>query len=298
MHVLVAGSSGLIGTDLLAKLSAEGHRVTSLVRRPPGENEVRWYPEQNVLSQNLFDAVDAIVHLGGESIAEGRWTAAKKKRIRDSRVISTTTLAKAAAQLEPRPQAFICASAIGFYGERGDELLDESSPPGEGFLSDVCQAWEAACKPAAEAGIRVVNVRIGVVMSGRGGALPKMLTPFRMGVGGIMGSGRQYWSWVGQQDIVAAFYHALTTDSLTGPVNAVAPNPVTNREFTKTLGSVLRRPTLFPMPGFMARVALGEMANDLILASARVKPAKLVESGFQFATPELKDALQAAVEGA
>ena len=223
MHVLVAGSSGLIGTDLIAKLGADGHRVTALVRRPPGENEVRWYPEQNVLSQNLFDTVEAIVHLGGESIAEGRWTAAKKKRIRDSRVVSTATLATAAAQLEPRPQAFICASAIGFYGERGDEWLDETSPPGDGFLAEVCQAWEAACQPAVDAGIRVVNVRIGVVMSSRGGALPKMLTPFRMGVGGIMGNGRQYWSWVGLQDVVAAFSHCLTTDSLSGPVNAVAP---------------------------------------------------------------------------
>jgi uncharacterized protein (TIGR01777 family) len=245
-----------------------------------------------VIDSAKLEGLDAVVHLAGENIAEGSWTAEKKARIRDSRVKGTRLVSKALAGLNQKPRVLVCASAIGFYGDRGAEILTEQSPAGSGFLADVCQEWEAATEPAAQAGIRVVNMRIGIVLTPRGGALQKMLLPFKFGVGGVMGDGRQYWSWVSIDDVIGAIYHAITNDALSGPVNAVAPRAATNAEFTKTLGRVLSRPTLFPMPAFLARLALGEMADALLLASTRVEPARLLNSGYSFRHADLEGALR------
>jgi len=233
-----------------------------------------------------------VVHLAGESIA-GRWTVAKKTRIRDSRVQGTSTLAAALARTGRPPKVMVCASAIGIYGDRGDEVLREESAPGSDFLAEVSQQWEAATEPAARAGVRVVSLRIGVVLSRRGGALGRMLTPFRMGAGGRIGSGSQWMSWITLDDLVGAIQHALATDSLRGPVNTVAPNPATNAQFTRALGETLHRPTVFPLPAFMVRVMFGEMGEALLLGSQRVDCGKLVASGFRFRHPELKPALEA-----
>ncbi|NIP86553.1 MAG: TIGR01777 family protein [Planctomycetales bacterium] len=292
MNILVTGASGLVGSHLQPALAAEGHTVTALVRRAAAAGQIRWDPAAGQLDADQLQGFDGVVHLAGESIAEGRWTAAKKERIRSSRVDPTTLLCQTLARLPQPPKVLISASAIGFYGDRGDQPLDEESPAGAGYLPEVCQAWEGATQAAAEAGIRVVRLRIGVVLSREGGALQKMLLPFRMGAGGRIGSGRQYWSWIAIDDLVGVIGHALQTTSLEGAVNAVAPQPVTNLEFTKTLGRVLGRPTIFPMPAFAARLALGEMANDLLLASARVVPAKLNGSGYTFRYPDLEGALR------
>jgi uncharacterized protein (TIGR01777 family) len=235
---------------------------------------------------------DAVVHLAGENIAAGRWTERQKARIRDSRVKGTRLLCDLLARYSPPPKALVCASAVGYYGDRGDEILKEESAPGSDFLFDVCREWEAATQTAVERGIRVVNLRIGVVLSPLGGALAKMLTPFKLGAGGVIGSGRQYMSWIALDDVVRAFHFALTNQSLLGPVNAVAPNPVTNRDFTRTLGRVLSRPTVFPMPAFAARLAFGEMADALLLASTRVEPARLLAGSFIFRYPDLEGALR------
>jgi uncharacterized protein (TIGR01777 family) len=237
--------------------------------------------------------VGAAVHLAGESIATGRWTAARKARILESRAKGTRLLAEALAGLEPRPKVLVSASAIGYYGDRGDEALTEDSGSGSAFfLSNVCRQWESATEPAADAGIRVANLRFGVILSAGGGALPRLLTPFRLGVGGTLGSGKQFMSWIAVDDAVGAILHALTTKALRGPVNAVSPQPVTNREFTKALGRVLGRPTLFPMPAFAARLAFGQMADELLLCSQRVEPAKLLASDYQFRFPDLEGALR------
>ncbi|MCI0404118.1 MAG: TIGR01777 family oxidoreductase [Acidobacteria bacterium] len=291
MKVLVTGSTGFIGTALVAALAAAGHQVTRLVRRPAAAGEVRWDVEAGTIDSGGLEGHDAVVHLAGENIA-GRWSAAKKKRIRDSRVNGTRLLAEALAKLSRRPRALICASAVGYYGNRGDEKLREDSPPGKGFLAESCVAWEAAAKPAADAGLRVVHLRIGVVLHPAGGALKQMLLPFKLGLGGVVGSGQQYMSWIALDDLIGIFQHALANDSLRGPANAVAPNPITNREFTKTLGNVLSRPTIFPMPAFAARLAFGEMADELLLSSARVEPVRLSASGFRFAHPQLEPALR------
>jgi uncharacterized protein (TIGR01777 family) len=232
-----------------------------------------------------------VIHLSGETIV-GRWTAAKKRRILDSRRQGTGHLAEALAKAAQRPRVFISASAVGYYGDRGDEILREDSSSGEGFAAEICRQWEAAAQPATAAGIRTAQMRIGVVMSGQGGALPKMLLPFRMGLGGRLGSGRQWWSWVAVDDVVGAIQHVLENDSLHGPVNTVAPQQVTNAEFTKTLAGVLKRPALFPMPAFAVRLVFGEMGQELFLASQRVEPAKLTASGYQFQHPELRKALE------
>ena len=221
-----------------------------------------------------------------------RWNAAQKTRIRDSRTQGTRLLCEALAGLENPPAVFVCASAIGYYGDRGDETLDESSNAGDGFLADVCREWEAACEPARAKGIRVVNLRTGVVLSPCGGALQKMLLPFKLGVGGVVGDGKQHWSWIAIDDLIGAIHHALTHEELSGPVNVVAPHPATNRQFTKVLGKVLRRPTIFPLPAFAARLVLGEMADSLLLASARVLPKQLQETGFDFRFADLEDALR------
>jgi uncharacterized protein (TIGR01777 family) len=232
------------------------------------------------------------VHLAGANITAGRWTASRKELIRSSRVDSTRLLCETLAGLEPRPSVLIAASAIGFYGDRGDAVMTEEHRAGSGFLAEVCRAWEDATSAAREAGIRVVNLRIGVVLAAAGGALAKMLTPFKLGLGGRLGTGRQYMSWIALDDLVGMIHHLLFADDLSGPVNAVAPNPVTNAEFTKALGRVLRRPTIFPVPVPIVRLAFGEMGRELLLAGARVEPAKVRESGFEFGHPRLEEALR------
>jgi uncharacterized protein (TIGR01777 family) len=296
MKVLVTGSSGLIGKALQRRLEAHGDEVRTLVRRPATNgHDVQWDPEQLSVEALELEGHDAVVHLAGESIAEGRWSPEKMQRIRESRVRGTRFLCETLAALERKPRVLVCASAIGFYGDRSDDPLDEQSESGEGFLADVCREWEDACEPARRAGIRVVNLRIGVVLSRAGGALAKMLLPFKLGLAGRIGSGRQWMSWIELEDVVSSICHALETDSLYGPVNAVSPHPVTNDEYTKTLGRVLSRPTVFPMPAVGARLAFGKMADELLLASMRVEPKALQQSGFRFAYPTLDGALRHAL---
>jgi len=294
MKILLSGSSGLIGSALAPVLKAEGHQVMRVVRtaQPTDDGAIFWNPVAGQLDLTGLEGWDVVIHLAAESIANGRWNAARKARIRDSRVKGTSLLAERVAQLKRPPETFISASAVGYYGDRGDELLTEQSAPGSNFLAGVCQEWEAATHPASDGGIRVVCVRFGAVLSSSGGALAKMLTPFRMGVGGIIGSGTQYFSWISIEDAVRALLHVLRTDSLRGPVNTVAPNPITNSEFTKALGRTLHRPTIFPMPAFAARLALGEMADELLLASARVAPSKLLAADFVFNHAEMESALK------
>jgi len=253
-----------------------------------GEDQIAWDPLQPLRPQSV-SGFDAVIHLAGESIV-GRWTAAKKRSILDSRVQGTRHLAEALAEAPQRPQVFITASAIGYYGDRGDEILREDSKPGRGFLPMVCREWEAAASRAEDAGIRAVQIRIGLVLSPSGGALQKMLTPFRLGLGGRMGNGRQWWSWIHVQDLASAIQHILA-GNLSGPVNAVAPAPVKNAEFTKALAAALSRPAIFPMPAFAARLAFGQMGDELLLASQRVEPTKLAMSGYNFRYPDLKKAL-------
>jgi uncharacterized protein (TIGR01777 family) len=298
MNVLVTGSTGLVGSALVPFLTTGGHHVTRLVRRrqasSPGAaiTDVEWDPAAGRLDSASLEGIDAAVHLAGENIGTGRWTAAKKAKILDSRVRGTRLLCESLAKLSRPPGALVSASAIGIYGSRGDEPLTEENGPGAGFLADVCRQWEAAVEPAEKRGIRVARLRCGVVLSPAGGALAKMLLPFKLGAGGVVGSGKQYVSWIALDDMIGVIHHALITESLRGPVNAVTPNPVTNRELTKTLGRVLGRPTVFPLPAFAARVAFGEMAEETILSSARVEPAKLRQSGYAFRHPELEGALR------
>jgi uncharacterized protein (TIGR01777 family) len=292
MRIAITGASGLVGSALTKQLEQDGHEVVPLVRRAAGDGEIAWDPQAGTIEAEKLNGLDGVVHLAGDNIGAGRWTAAKKERIRESRVQGTKLLCSTLAQLENKPRVLVSASATGFYGNRGDELLTEDAHSGEGFLAEVCIAWEDATRPATDAGIRVVTLRSGMILSPKEGALAKMLTPFRLGVGGVVGDGHQYWSWITLDDEVRVIVHALQTESLHGPVNAVTPQPVTNREFTKTLGSVLRRPTIFPMPAFGARAALGQMADDLLLASVRVEPTRLLESGFSFTYPDLDSALR------
>lgn len=262
MKILVAGSSGLIGTALCSRLEREGHEVVRLVRRAPSQGELRWDPEVGELEQEALEGIEAVVHLGGRNIAAGRWTATVKAQLRQSRVQTTQLLAARLAGLAAPPRVLVCASAVGIYGHRHDEELDEESDTGEGFLAELGRAWEGASAVAAEAGIRVVQARLGIVLSRRGGALAKMLLPFRLGIGGKIGDGRQYVSWIGLEDAVAALIYAVENDALRGPVNLTAPQPVTNVELTRMLGRVLRRPTLLPLPAFAAKVVLGELAEE------------------------------------
>ncbi len=293
MKILISGSHGLVGSALMDSLKGDGHELFALVRRAPrSDAEVEWRPERGSLALARLEGMETVIHLAGESIASGRWTEEKKQRIRDSRVKGTTLLSEALANLSHPPRAFLCASAIGFYGDRGDEILTEESAPGNDFLAEVCVEWEQATAPAAEKGIRVVNLRFGIILSADGGALAKMLPPFRMGAGGRVGSGKQYMSWIALDDVVAAIKFALANDFFHGPVNVVAPNPVTNAEFTKALGKALSRPTLFPVPEFAARLAFGEMADALLLSSQRVKPRRLEDAGYPFQYSDLERALR------
>ena len=292
MKVLVTGASGLIGSALSKFLTAGGHSVIRLQRKNFEPESPVWDLENciNDLARNREKY--AVVHLAGENIADGRWSKKKKDRILNSRVHGTKFLAAYFAGTDFKPELIISASAVGFYGERGTEIIDESFASGSGFLAGVCQQWENSVYIAEEAGIRVVNARFGAVLSSSGGALRKMLLPFKMGLGGIIGSGEQYFSWVSIDDAVRIIQHIIADDSIRGPVNFAAPNAVSNREFTKTLGRVLRRPTIFPLPAVVARLAFGEMADELLLTPIRVYPKKIVESGYKFLHPELGEALK------
>lgn len=293
MKILVSGSHGLVGRALVKSLTDDGHEVVRLVRhdRTVGAFEIEWYPNQGRIDAQQLEGIDAVFHLAGESIATGRWSEAKKNAIRDSRILGTVLLSNALARLSRKPSVFVSASAIGYYGNRGDELLTETSAVGTDFLALVCLGWEQATSEAADKGIRTVNARFGIILDPDGGALAKMLTPFRMGIGGRVGDGKQWMSWITLEDVVAGLKFMLMDTAARGPVNFVAPNPVTNAEFTQTLGRVLSRPTLFPVPAFGARLAFGEMADALLLSSQRVQPAVLEDKGFPFYWPTLEPAL-------
>ena len=290
-RILVSGVSGPIGAALLPTLRTRGYEIKRLVRgAAAADDQILWNPGKPIAPETV-SGFDAVVHLAGESIV-GRWTNEKKRKIRDSRVAGTTALAEALAQAKDKPQVFASCSAIGYYGDRGNEVLNEESAPGAGFLPDVCREWEAATGAAVDAGIRTVQMRTGVVLSAAGGALRKMLTPFKMGVGGRIGDGQQWMSWIDVQDMVGAIHHILKSDLLQGPVNMVAPKPVTNAEFTATLASVLSRPAIFPMPAFVVKLAFGEMGETVLLGSQRVEPGQLVMSGYPFRFSSLRASLE------
>jgi len=295
-RILVSGMSGPIGTALLPTLKSNGARISRLTRKTgryssSDEQQISWDPNQPI-SPELVSGFDAVIHLAGESIV-GRWTDTKKREIRDSRVSGTSHLAQALAQSKHKPQVFVCSSAIGYYGDRDDEVLNEESAPGAGFLAEVCREWETAAQPAADAGIRTVSMRTGIVLTPKGGALGKMLLPFKMGVGGRIGNGRQWRSWIDVRDMVGVIYHLLKNDLLRGPVNMVAPKPVTNAEFTRTLASALSRPAIFPMPAFVVKAVFGEMGETALLGSQRVEPAQLLSSGYPFRFNDLRTSLTA-----
>jgi uncharacterized protein (TIGR01777 family) len=297
MRVLVSGSTGFIGSALVPFLSGKGHQVMRLVRGGPGgPDTIAWDPATGMRERGALQGIQAVVHLAGESIV-GRWTPSKKAAIRTSRVEGTRRLIEALTSATPAPSIFVCASATGFYGDRGDEALNEKSAPGAGFLADVCREWEAAANQAEARGVRVVNLRIGLVLGRGGGALGNMLLPFRLGLGGRLGSGRQYWSWIALEDLLGAVSQALASPVLEGPVNAVALRAVTNEEFTRTLGRVLGRPTIVPVPAAGIRLMMGEMGEALLLASQRVEPSRLRASGYAFQHPELEGALRHAIKG-
>ena len=291
LDVLVSGSSGMVGEALCAFLSTGGHRVRRLVRRAPRTaDEFRWNPDEGVFDPAAMEGADAVVHLAGENIAGRRWSPRQKDRIRRSRIEGTRLVADAIRRAESAPPVLVSASAVGIYGDRGDEVLDEHSTDGEGYLAEVCKGWEK--EAAALSGARVARLRFGVILSPAGGALRKMLLPFLAGAGGRIGSGRQWMSWVALDDVVGAIHHALVNEGVEGAVNVVAPDAVTNAGYTKTLGRVLRRPTIAPTPGAVARLAFGELADELLLASQRVSPNRLLETGYRFGYPELEGALR------
>jgi uncharacterized protein (TIGR01777 family) len=294
MKVVIGGASGLIGSALVPALRADGHEVVRLVRREPaGADEIRWDPSTGSLDPSALEGVDAFVNLSGETIGQ-RWTASRRREILDSRVDATSLLARTAAALEPRPRVFVSASAIGIYADNGDEIMTEESEQATGFEADVVRAWEAAADPARDAGIRVAALRQAPILSKRGGALARLLLPFKLGVGGRLGSGKQWFSWVALDDVTSAYAHVLARD-IGGVVNLSAPNPVTNEQFTKALGKALSRPTLLPVPGFAIRTVFGEMGDEMLLAGKRVLPARLLASGFEFAAPTIDVGLERAL---
>jgi len=292
-RVAITGASGLVGRALCRSLSTTGHDVVRLVRRQPtAADEVLWNPATEEIDGRALEGIDAVVHLAGESVAGRRWTDPVKKRIRDSRVLGTRLLVRTLAGLDRPPAVLVSASATGFYGDRGDETLDETSDRGEGFLADVCGQWEAETDVLAQRGVRVVIPRLGVVLAGGGGALTKMLLPFRLGLGGRLGSGHQWMSWVGLEDLVGMLQMVIRDLRIDGVFNAVSPEPCTNREFTRTLGRVLGRPTLLPVPAFLLRWVAGEMADELLLAGARVYPRRLMDLGFEYRQSNIEETLR------
>ncbi|WP_406305482.1 TIGR01777 family oxidoreductase [Streptomyces sp. NBC_00885] len=295
MRIAVTGSTGLIGTALVRSLRSDGHEVVRLVRRPPqAGDEVEWDPERQYVDAAGLVGCEGVVHLAGAGIGERRWNDAYRKKIRDSRVLGTAAVAEALASLAEPPRVLVCGSAIGYYGDTGDRAVDESAPPGDGFLPNMAVEWEEAAAPAQEAGIRTAIARTGLVVAREGGAWGRMFPLFKAGLGGRLGNGRQYWSFISLHDEVAALRHLLDTESLSGPFNLTAPDPVTNREVTAAMGRALHRPAVFAVPAPALRIALGELAGD-ILTSARVLPTRLLESGFSFAFPGIDEAIGAAV---
>jgi len=300
MRILVGGSSGFVGRALVPRLRAAGHEVVRLIRtggNNAGAATIAWDPDRGLLDPTAVRGFDAVVHIGGVSIASGRWSVERKQAILDSRVRSTLLLAEriASTPSAERPRTFVVASAIGYYGDRGDESLTEASGPGDGFLADACRAWEEAAGPAARAGVRVAHARTGMVLARDGGALKAMLLPFRLGLGGPIGHGRQWWPWISLEDATAVYVRLLEDESLSGPVNVVAPESVTSAGFARALGRALHRPALLPAPAFAVRLLLGEMAAPLLLSSAKVVPERLVQTGFVYAQPTLEGALRAAL---
>ena len=291
MNVLISGAAGLIGSALVPELEAKGHTVTRLSRSRSGANTIRWDPSAGTIDGDL-EGTEAVVHLAGESIAQGRWSPDKKRRILDSRVQGTSLIAERISALATPPEVMVSISAVGYYGDRGEEVLTEESAPGADFLARVCREWEAAAEPARRTGIRVVHPRLGIVLSPQGGALGTTLPIFKLGGGGRIGSGRQWWSWVALDDVVGSIVHVLTDKTVEGPVNVGSPNPMTNAEYTKVLGKVLGRPAVLPLPAPAARIMLGEVANALLLASQRMQPARLQATGYAFRYPQLVGALR------
>ncbi len=294
MKVAITGASGLVGSALIGALAGSGHSAVRLVRGRPGHltaGEVSWDPDAGTLDSVALRGVDAVVHLAGERIS-GRWSSERKVRIKESRVRGTRLIAQTVAGLDPRPRVLVCASAMGYYGDRGDEELSEASPRGAGFLADVAVAWEEAAAPARAAGVRVVHARFGLVLSAHGGALAGMRLPFRTGLGGKLGSGRQWWPWVAVEDAARALVYVLENDAISGPVNVVSPDAVTNARFTRTLGRVLSRPAVLTVPAWAVKLVFGESGRELLLASQRMAPAKLEQAGFRWLYPDLEAALR------
>lgn len=302
MHVAITGATGLIGGELSSVLRAEGHRVTGVTRSRPGPDEIRWSPSEGRLDPADLRGVDAVVHLAGEpigfsswepkAIADARWTPETKRRLLDSRVQGTTLLARTLAEMDGGPRVLVSASAIGYYGDRGDEPLTEASASGSLFLSELCRQWEASAQPARDAGLRVVHPRIGIVQSPRDGAVQRSLPLFRLGLGGPFGSGGQWWSWVMLEDVIGILRHAVVDDGVAGPINVTAPTPVTNLEWTRTLGRVLGRPTVLPVPRFGPRLVFGELADELIYVSAKVLPEATLASGYRYHFTDLEAGLR------
>jgi uncharacterized protein (TIGR01777 family) len=297
MKILISGSSGLIGSAAATALKSDGHDVVHLVRpgKMPNLGDVQWDPMRATVDIAGLEGVEVVIHLSGAGIADGRWTEERKQLLRSSRIDTTRVLVDSLSRLKQKPRVLIVASAIGYYGNRGDEILTESSTTGTDFLALVCRDWEAEASRAAARGIRTVMLRTGVVLSGKGGALPKMLTPFKLGVGGRLGSGQQWMSWIAIEDVVGIIRNAIANEQVSGPVNVVAPNPVRNEEFTRLLAAMLHRPAIFPAPAFVLRLAMGEMADAVLLSSDRVKPERMLAAGYKFRFEILEPALRAAV---
>ncbi len=297
MKVLITGASGLLGTELQKSFAEKGYEMLLASRKAPTDDgHIQWSIEEGFGEPEKLEGVDVVVHLAGENVSGLRWTDEKKKAIRDSRVLGTRNVVEAISKLKQKPKTLIASSAIGFYGERGDEEVTESSAPGDNFLAEVSTAWESESRRAEDAGIRTVLLRTGIVLSKDGGALATMLTPFKLGVGGVVGSGKQWMSWISMDDQIAIINYAIENENIRGAVNAVSPNPVTNEVFTKTLGEVLYRPTFIPLPQFAVSMMFGEMGDALLLASTKVLPKRLLDAGFEFKYPDLKPAIEHAVE--